>query len=60
MLPGMAAAGRSLAARCPAACPPADPGPGLDYLLQVNTSVRYFRDQFSDPNFWFQVGRGWG
>jgi hypothetical protein len=31
-------------------------GPGrFDYLLQVNMSVRYFKDEFYDPNFYYQV-----
>ncbi|KAI7842323.1 hypothetical protein COHA_003963 [Chlorella ohadii] len=36
---------------------PAPPGGAgaFDYLLQVNTSVRYFKDEFYDPNFYYQV-----
>lgn len=34
---------------CPAA------GGRFDYLLQVNTSVRYFKDKWIDPNFYYQA-----
>lgn len=37
-----------------AAAPPGGAG-AFDYLLQVNTSVRYFKDEFYDPNFYYQV-----
>lgn len=36
--------------------PDADPGVNrFNYLLQVNMSVRYFKDEWYDPNFYYQA-----
>lgn len=38
--------------------PDADPGVNrFNYLLQVNMSVRYFKDEWYDPNFYYQASR---
>ena len=35
--------------------PSPPPGPGLDYVLQVNSTVRYFKARFQDPTFFSAV-----
>lgn len=35
--------------------PSPPPGPGLDYVLQVNSTVRYFKARYQDPTFFSAV-----